>query len=104
MVPCKLEDGNLVKLESDEEIAEEEAVCKVCFDVFKDEIALKTECGCKNALIHEECAANWSSVHGNNRCDFCGQEVQKTAVTLLRGSRDNRQKHKKRKWVFRFAR
>ncbi|XP_057487434.1 uncharacterized protein LOC130773517 isoform X6 [Actinidia eriantha] len=74
----------LVPREGDEEIAEEEAVCKSCFDILKEENILKTECGCRNALIHEECAANQSRVR-DNTCDSCGQEVRSFPVTLLRG-------------------
>ncbi|PSS23964.1 Hydrogenase nickel incorporation protein HypA, partial [Actinidia chinensis var. chinensis] len=72
-----------VCLERDEEIDEEEAVCKFCFDILKeDENILKTECCEKPLLIHEACAANQS--RGNNTCDSCGQEFRRFPVTLLR--------------------
>ncbi|XP_057498557.1 uncharacterized protein LOC130783054 isoform X1 [Actinidia eriantha] len=72
-----------VCLERDEEIDEEEAVCKFCFDILKeDENILKTECCEKPRLIHEACAANQS--RGNNTCDSCGQEFRSFPVTLLR--------------------
>ncbi|XP_057498572.1 uncharacterized protein LOC130783064 isoform X2 [Actinidia eriantha] len=68
-----------VCMEGDEEIDEEQAVCKFCFDILKeDENILKTECKCK-ILIHEACAANQSS------CKYCKQEVGSFLVTLLRG-------------------
>ncbi|XP_057498080.1 uncharacterized protein LOC130782711 isoform X2 [Actinidia eriantha] len=64
----------------DELIAEEEAVCKHCSNnVLNEENILVTKCGCKKAFIHEACAANQSS------CDYCGQDVQRFPVTLLRG-------------------
>ncbi|KAF5962049.1 hypothetical protein HYC85_003258 [Camellia sinensis] len=74
-----------VPMEGDEEIFEEEAVCKNCFHNLKEENILKTECKCGNALIHEDCAAKWSRTRGNNNCDSCGQEVQTFPVTLVRG-------------------
>ncbi|KAI8003242.1 Trihelix transcription factor ASIL2 [Camellia lanceoleosa] len=79
------EHNGLVPMEGDEEIFEEKAVCKVCFDILKEENILKTECKCSIALIHEECAANWLRMRGNNNCDSCGQEVQTFPVTLVRG-------------------
>ncbi|KAI8003845.1 hypothetical protein LOK49_LG08G02316 [Camellia lanceoleosa] len=70
---------------SDEKIAEEEAVCKLCFNGFNDGNVLKTVCRCtKIALIHEDCAAKWSTEHGND-CDFCEGEIQSIPITLLRG-------------------
>lgn len=78
------EHNGLVPMEGDEEIFEENAVCKVCFHILKEENILKTECKCGNALIHEECAANWSRVRGNTNCDSCGQEVQTFPVALVR--------------------
>ncbi|KAI7981418.1 hypothetical protein LOK49_Contig45G00014 [Camellia lanceoleosa] len=70
---------------SDEKIAEEEAVCKLCFNGFNDGNVLKTVCRCtKNALIHEDCAAKWSTENRNN-CDFCEGEIQNIPITLLRG-------------------
>ncbi|KAF5962051.1 hypothetical protein HYC85_003260 [Camellia sinensis] len=64
------EHNGLVPMEGDEEIFEEEAVCKFCFDILKEENILKTECKCGNALIHEECAANWSRTRGFGRLEF----------------------------------
>ncbi|CAL5347703.1 unnamed protein product [Camellia sinensis] len=78
------EHNGLVPMEGDEEIFEEEAICKFCSDILKEENILKTECKCGNALIHEECAANWSRTRGNNYCDSCEQEVQTFPVALVR--------------------
>ncbi|XP_057487416.1 uncharacterized protein LOC130773504 isoform X1 [Actinidia eriantha] len=72
--------GQTNATEGDELIAEEEAVCKHCSNnVLNEENILVTKCGCKKAFIHEACAANQSS------CDYCGQDVQRFPVTLLRG-------------------
>lgn len=70
----------------EEEVGEEETVCRICFVALCEGSVLKLECHCKGelALAHRDCALKWFGIKGNANCDVCSHDVLNLPVTLRR--------------------
>ncbi|XP_076906650.1 uncharacterized protein LOC143562832 isoform X2 [Bidens hawaiensis] len=75
-----------VEVENEEEIAVEEAICRVCMDTCDEGNQFMLACCCKGALklMHEKCVVKWFSIKGDKMCDVCGREVTNLPVMLFR--------------------
>ncbi|XP_026456576.1 uncharacterized protein LOC113357413 isoform X1 [Papaver somniferum] len=90
--PVQIETSNditspIVMEDGDQEIPEEEAVCRICFvELTEGGKTFKMECSCKGdlRLTHEECVVKWFSIKGNKTCDVCRHDVRNLPVAVLR--------------------
>ncbi|KVI09526.1 hypothetical protein Ccrd_012101 [Cynara cardunculus var. scolymus] len=78
-------DGNHHQKEG-EDIAEEEAVCRICMVELREgaDDTLKMECNCRGelALAHQECAIKWFSIKGNKTCEVTKMGSGAIAISL----------------------
>ncbi|PIN25787.1 hypothetical protein CDL12_01469 [Handroanthus impetiginosus] len=64
-------------------IPREEAVCRLCFDVFTEDKVIKTKCKCKFTLLHNNCSTKFFQEKGK-KCTVCEEEIRPVPVTLCR--------------------
>lgn len=80
-------DRSLLGEDDQEDITEDEAVCRICFEELGEELeTFKLECKCKGdmALVHKECCQRWFNIRGNKTCEICKSEVQNITVKVRR--------------------
>uniref|UniRef100_A0A7N1A6M0 RING-CH-type domain-containing protein n=1 Tax=Kalanchoe fedtschenkoi TaxID=63787 RepID=A0A7N1A6M0_KALFE len=73
--------------EDEDDITEEEAVCRICFEELGEELeTFKLECDCRGdlALVHMQCSQRWFNIRGNRTCEICRKEVKNITVKVRR--------------------
>ncbi|MCL7023606.1 hypothetical protein MKW94_006128 [Papaver nudicaule] len=92
--------GPIVMEDGDQEIPEEEAICRICFvELTEGGKTFKMECSCKGdlRLTHEECVVKWFSIKGNRTCDVCRHDVRNLPVAVLRVHASRRRVYRNRR-------